>query len=516
MSYIHYDIKNGIEYGSLYKSQRVKGIVTTTYCGSLGRVIDKEKGIFRARGKGIYQFTLTDGAREAPDQELAAAEASERNHCTNYHERLILDFGETFFLDTYLKRQDFYSCFPGLVPGEDGTLFTALYHRIETNKESYCYTEDWWEGDYASQLFPDANVGSQSISRFLRKLGAEKIQRVFFERYLHCLYGENDSVGILIDSTGAHNASKMEITQVSNHNGDINLEVRIIYVIDRSNGMPIYFRYISGNIVDVSTLVTTMTELKQYKIDLSYAIMDAGYFSEGNIRKLFESKVPFMTRLVPNRVLYKELAAKHASGLMAAKYAIKYGERLVYIKKVNIELYEQKAYAYIAVDDDVVRLHHKRAVFHAIEDKLTPEQIDAKLETLGLFIIISSEDMAVTEVLPLYYTRQQVEQVFDITKNYADLTPLRTEDEAAFRGHLMLTFLATIVMQRLQSDILKRRPSKKSLNAEGIWRKLHMHKCKVYTQAIVPQEATAKANKVYDLFKIEVPQEIPLAVIERK
>lgn len=78
MSYIHYDIKNGVEYGSLYKSQRVKGIVTTTYCGALGRVIDKGKGIFKARGKGIYQFTLTYGAREAPDQELAAAEASER------------------------------------------------------------------------------------------------------------------------------------------------------------------------------------------------------------------------------------------------------------------------------------------------------------------------------------------------------------------------------------------------------------------------------------------------------
>lgn len=508
MSYIHYDVKNGVEYGSLYKSQRVGGIVTTIYCGSLGRVIDKEKGIFKARGKGIYWFTLTDGTQEAPEQELAAAEASERKHYADWQEHLILDFGETFFLDTHIKRQDFYSCYLGLLPGEDDTLFTALYHRIETDKEARCYIQDWWEGDYASQLFPNAKVGSQSMSRFLRKLGDEKVQRLFFERYLHCLYGENESVGILIDSTGVHNASKMEVTQISNHNGDINLEVRIIYVIDRSNGMPIYFRYISGNIVDVSTLITTMTELKQYRINLSYAIMDAGYFSEDNILKLLESKIPFMTRLVSNRVLYKELAAKYTIGLRTAKYAVKYGERLVYIKKAVIPLYGHETYAYIAIDDDIVRLHHKKTIFHAMEDKLTPEQIDERMAALGLFIIISSEDMAVTEVLPLYYTRQQVEQVFDITKNYADLTPIRTEDESNFRGHLMLTFLATVVMQRLQRDILKRRPTKKSLNGEGIWRKLHIHKCKVYSQAIVPQEAVAKANEVYRLFKIKVPQEI--------
>lgn len=64
---------------------------------------------------------------------------------------------------------------------------------------------------------------------------------------------------------------------------------------------------------------------------------------------------------------------------------------------------------------------------NAVEDDLGPEEIDTK------------------EVLPLYYARQQIEQVFDIAKNYADILPLRVHGEDTFRGHLLLCFIATII-----------------------------------------------------------------------
>ena len=96
------------------------------------------------------------------------------------------------------------------------------------------------------------------------------------------VYGNDGAAGILVDSTGVPNATRMDITQISNHNGDINREVRLIYVIDRDNGMPIYFRYVAGNIIDVSTLITTVSELEQYGVSVRHAILDAGYFSEKN------------------------------------------------------------------------------------------------------------------------------------------------------------------------------------------------------------------------------------------
>ena len=150
------------------------------------------------------------------------------------------------------------------------------------------------------------------------------------------IYGNDGAAGILVDSTGVPNATRMNITQISNHNGDINREVRLIYVIDRNNGMPIYFRYVAGNIIDVSTLITTVNELEQYGVSVSHAILDAGYFSEKNAAELFESGIPFMTRLAPNKTVFKEAAAENMDDLMSQKYAYRYGERLVFIKKVPV------------------------------------------------------------------------------------------------------------------------------------------------------------------------------------
>ena len=73
----------------------------------------------------------------------------------------------------------------------------------------------------------------------------------------------------------------------------------------------------------------------------------------------------------------------------------------------------------------------------------------------GAFIlVVSSRKIAKNNILPHYYTRQHIEQVFDIGKNYADMLPLITQDEDTFRGHLLLTFISTVIIRRLH-ELLK-------------------------------------------------------------
>ena len=120
-------------------------------------------------------------------------------------------------------------------------------------------------------------------------------------------------------------------------------------------------------------------------------------------------------------------------------------------------------------------------------------------------MILSSDDMETKEILPLYYTRQQVEQVFDIGKNNADLLPLRIQSEDTFRGHLMLTFLATAVFQKLQRDILSRRKKGDRTNPEGAFMKLRNQKCKVYERNVIPQEPVKEINEIYKLLSIKLP-----------
>lgn len=505
MAYIHYDQKsNGVIYASLYESFRDNGKVRTRRKENLGRVIDKKNNIFRQKGV-TYQYVLGEGRREVPTSALPPEPA------VTGAEKLILDFGDAWFLQEYLSRQPFYDSIQNTLPHERDTLLALIFYRLLTNRGASCHAKIWYEGNYACLAFPYANLTSQNISSVLKELGRDEIQRRFFGEYMSSIYGNDGAAGILVDSTGVPNATKMDITQISNHNGDINREVRLIYVIDRDNGMPIYFRYVAGNIIDVSTLITTVSELGQYGVSVRHAILDAGYFSEKNAAGLFESGIPFMTRLAPNKTAFKDAAAGNMDDLMSQKYACRYGERLVFVKKVPVNVCGHEAYVYLCVDEDMYLMQHKKTILNALDDKKDSDETDAAIKRLGTFAILTSEEVPEDKLLPMYYTRQQVEQVFDISKNYADLLPIRVQSEQAFAGHLLICFMATAIMQKLQQELLKRRSKKaKSLNAESIFSYLRNQKCKVYKDYAIPQEPRKEVNAIYDIFKVQVPYKIPL------
>lgn len=378
---------------------------------NLGRVIDKENNIFCQKGI-TYQYILGEGRREA----LPSALPPER--VVPEAEKLILDFGDAWFLQEYLSRHPFYGSIQNTLPSESDTLLALVSYRLLNNKGASCHARIWYEGNYSHLAFPYANLTGQNICRIMKELGREEIQRCFFGEYMSSIYGDGGAAGILVDSTGVPNAIKMDVTQISSHNGDISREVRLIHVIDRDNGMPIYFRYVSGNTIDVSTLITTVSELERYGVSVSHAILDAGYFSEKNAAGLFESGIPFMTRLAPNRTVFKEAAAGNLDGLMSQKYAHRYGERLVFIKKIPVIVCGHAAYVYLCIDADMYLLQHKKTMLNALDDGKDSDETDAAIKRLGVFAILASEEISEDELLPMYYTRQQVEQVFDISKNY--------------------------------------------------------------------------------------------------
>lgn len=508
MAYIHYDSKpNGAVYASVYESYRVNGDVKTKRIETLGRVIDKDKGIFSHYGK-LFQYSVESGRSNIPDSVQTESVIPET-------EKLILDFGDAWFLEEYTSKLPFCQCINDILPEDSDTVAALILYRLLTNKQANCHAKIWYEGSYAYLAFPRANLTGQNISKILKKLGSEEVQRSFFESYLNALYPNDGVAGILIDSTGVPNATKMDITQISNHNGEISREVRVIYVIDRESGMPIYFRYVAGNIVDVSTLITTVYELEQYGISADHAILDAGYSSEDNIAELLDNGISFLTRLGDNKPLFKDAAEGNLDDLMSQKYAYRYGERVVFIKKVPMEFGDKTVYVYLCIDEDMYLMQHKKTILNALEDKKDFDETDAAIKRLGAFALLSSDEIKEEKLLPLYYTRQQVEQVFDISKNYADMLPIRVQSAEAFAGHMLICFIATAIMQKIQQELLKKRSAKaRALNANSIFSYLRNQKCKVYENYAIPQEARKEVNAIYDIFKVQSPHKIALTNID--
>lgn len=481
--YIRYETKNGKEYASVYRARRTNGKKINDV-EWLGRVIDKEKGIYQNRSKGIYQFTIENGVI---------------SYLPSVQEKLILDYGDSFLLHKVLIDTGFVGlCRQVFCDNSDSVLSMIFYKSLQGGAN--CYTRTWWEGSYARILFPGAKLTSQRVSDTLHELGDESLLRLFFSEYLRYI-SDKCSGGILLDSTGLPNDINFPFTAVNNHNGVISNESRLVFVLDSRSHMPLYFRYATGNIVDVTTLKTTVAELGEYGIDITQAIIDAGYFSEKNIKELYRCNIAFITRMKCNLKLYKNLADEHKSDLENAKHLVKYRERFVYIKRVQINLYGKTGYAYIGSDIDRKHDEVKKYINRTFDDEdVSFDDMDTAIQSKGIFILVSSNEICTNDILPLYYTRQAIEQVFDIGKNNADLLPLRVHGVDKFRGHLLISFLASAAYILLNNEL-----ANSEFCAIGAYRLLRNLKCKVYDDKIIVQEANKKMNDIAKHMNFDFP-----------
>ena len=181
--FIRYEQKNGVEYASVYRAKRV-GSKKTNDIEWLGRVVDKEKGIYRSRERGTFTFTLGGGAIE---QQPTGAE------------KLILDFGDSYFLNEMLERNGFNSLIKTAFGELSDTVMSFILYR-SLQQGANCYAHTWWEGSYARILYPNAYLSSQRISEVLKTIGDEKLQRDLFHEYLRYIAPLCGN-GILVDST---------------------------------------------------------------------------------------------------------------------------------------------------------------------------------------------------------------------------------------------------------------------------------------------------------------------------
>jgi transposase len=434
----------------------------------MGRVIDKENGLYEKL----------------------------KSHTDNFQKSLILNYGDTFLIHSHFQKSEFYNVFQTIIPKYADTLMCLIYFKL-LKSSAMQYAEIWLNGNYACVLHKNANLSSQRISEFLKLLGKEQIWRRFFKEYLGKLIGSK--TGIIVDSTGLPNEIDFPLSAWGHHGGETERETRFLMVVEKESGMPLYFRYMAGNIVDVSTLKTTVSELAKMGVNTAFALIDAGYYSEDNIKNLFREGISFLTRLPASRTLYKSLIEEHANSLEVAENAVIYGKRMLFVKRVAVDLFGYPAFAYVVCDMKRKADETTKFMIAAKEDKLSLEEINKKLIFKGKLVILSSAEIAENEIIPLYYTRQSAENLFGITKSFLDILPLRVHSIEAFRGYLMLNFLSLVVYLSLKKDLKDR------YTVEGALAEMTNLMCKIYDGELLICEPTKKMKDICALLDIGVP-----------
>lgn len=495
--------KNGIPYASLMESVREGARVRKIQKGYLGRVLDAERGIYKSRERGVFTFDLKTGAYGEPPEDFVPNVQRK-----NAREELLLDYGDAYLVDALITKYGLDKVLKAVPYGNpDSFRALLLYYMLE--RRSNFHAEVWWEGSYARILHPKANLTSQRISSMLEAIGREDYMRAFFEAYLRWLGADvKDKANILIDSTGLPNSIRFPLTAVSNHNGEISEEVRLIYVVQQGTRLPIYMRYVPGNVVDTTTLTTTIKELKAMGVNTKFAILDAGYVSEEGLCQLYKEGVSFITRCPTNRTVYRELMETELHDLESAgaiatdEQGRFFNGRLVYIKCVKKVYKGMTLYAYVGRDKAMQAIEQKGLVSRNVGSRVNKDELQQAMKEHGVFVLLATRKIKTEHVLEHYYVRQDVEQVFDISKNYASLLPLNVEKEETFRGHLLMTFIATAIMQKLQNEL-----KTTNFSLDRVLARMRTQKAKVFENVVIPSEPVKEHNEIYKALRIKPVKE---------
>ncbi|MDR2199505.1 MAG: transposase, partial [Deltaproteobacteria bacterium] len=343
MSFIWSYTKNNVAYAEVRSTERrEKGETPKSKPMYLGKVIDIEKGIFQNRKLGIFKYDLDSGYDTAGVKDQYTRQRLKE-------EKAILDFGSSHMLHEYYKQIVFLDLFRDTLPKYSDSLMAMIFYYIEMS-ESNSEAIRWFRGSIANLLFPEARLQSQHISELLSKLGDDAVVRDFFSEYLKKYISPNNKTGVIVDSAGSPNAIHFPITAIGNQNGEISSDVKLLFAIDAKSGMPFFFRYSAGNIVDINILKHTIYELEKFGIDIKYSLLDAGYCSEENFKAMYDSGVNFLTRLPNNRKIFNEAFKTYKEEALSDLHRYVYHDGIVGIKRILASLYGNKGYVYLCVD----------------------------------------------------------------------------------------------------------------------------------------------------------------------
>jgi len=405
----------------------------------------------------------------------------------------VVDFGDTYAIKEITKSSNLLSIIEESIGNVD-SIMTLISYQLTTGSAMY-NCSDWADGNIASKLFPKAAISSQSISRLLAGLGKESVQRKFFKQYISAFF--NNKHGILIDSTALPSTINASLNSWGYGASGIEQKVGCLMLVDKESKLPIFFRAIPGEVADISTLKTTINEIEALGLKTECAIFDAGYFSEENIKYLCDKKINFISRMPKSRSAFRTLIMDNQQ-LESPSNAVQYGKRIVFIRSEEIVLYEHRMYAHIILDPDKKAKDINILLSDHFANPNEEKPLEEAMKSCGYLILISKHAIPKNEVLPNYYTRQSIEQIFGFAKTN-NLLPLRTHSNVAINGYLFLIFITSIIFIQLRNKLQSKFTVEQALI---ILRNL---KAKVYENNIIPLEATKKAKDIFKLLDLTVP-----------
>lgn len=503
--YIAYTPKGNSEYASIAERKGENSAITYTY---LGKVLDKKRGIYKNSERGIFTYNLADNTFGPKPPEFEETKTVDKRKRTIRS----FDFGDVYLINEVLHKSGFWSVVDSIPWQNKDTLHAMVIFYITSQLPNYD-ASIWYETSFASKLFPDARLDSNGISDFLEKLGKPESILSYHEAYIKYVFEHYcKDKNVLVDSMGIPNKCGVFYTKLNIHNNKTSVEGRIVVVAQRSTAIPLYFKLIPGSINDAMTLRHILKHCSALGIDVDSCLLDAGYSTDINLDSFYDENhkciIDYITRPKISSSYVRKALIDVLPTIESRENFVSYEKRYFYLKEVIVNVGtkdNQPAFLYVGLDLNCKSDLLYKLLKRAAKDELAIEKVFDALEKQGVFVLLSSEKMSPEDVLPEYYTRQGIEQLNDISKNYTKLLPIRCQTEATYSGHVFLSMIGTAIVRFMQIQL-----NENEVYLGSRFEALRGQKVIQYETKFVPDDPIKAANDLYRIFKVEVPISLPI------
>lgn len=345
---------------------------------------------------------------------------------------------------------------------------------------------------YGHPLFTEGMriYSDTKVSDFLCGMSGE--ESIGFLNDWNSTCDHREKIYISYDSTNKNSeAGNIEMVEFGEAKVDVGAPIfNYSIAYDTKNAKPLFYETYLGSIADISQLEFMLGKAKGYGYKNIGFILDRGYFSKGNIRKMDEYGYSFVIMVKGMAKLVNTLVLKNKGCFEEErKYSIR--KHHVYGFTVKSKLYlddEKDRYFHIyhstgkehgekeELEEMLERLGKslraqygtdyqlsdaEKEYFDTFYDShgiltLVKEKDDAikrALQLCGYFCIVTSDKMTAAEAIDLYYSRDASEKLFRGDKSYLGNKSERTHYTESTEAKIFVEFVALIVRNRIYTRL---------------------------------------------------------------
>ena len=475
----------------VYQPDKRSGI---TYVYESISTWDKEKKQSRSKRKLIGRLDKETGEIVPTDGRMKGEKVPKPPSRIRKDPKYIrLFYGATYLLDRIGEKlgltEDLRQCFPDMYK----QMLSLVYYLVLEDKNPLYRFEKW----ALIHKHPcGENISSQRSSEIFSSISEDTMQQFF--RLQGKRRAEHEYWAYDITTISSYSECLRQIQYGHSKDDDGLPQLKLALVFGEESKLPFYYRKLAGNIPDLMTVKTLLTELETLGFKKVKLVMDRGFYKEENINGLLKDHMKFLVAVKMSlKYIRAELDKVYDVFLTFEYYNEDYelysitvpyewpysqirpykGDILEEKRRVYIHLYyniDQAAEDQKDFDRNLMKLKNeiisgKRVPEHeklykkyfiikttpvrGVRVTLKEEAIKKAKRYYGFFALLSNDKMDSISALSLYRNKDIVEKAFGNLKERLNFRRTLVSSEQSLNGKLFVEFVALIFLSYINKQM---------------------------------------------------------------